>query len=63
MIALARAESPLFVQPPTFRALVDPLSANFEVRFQIYGYSALLANRQPASIGKLSGTGLVAPTF
>ncbi|MGI8707943.1 MAG: phage major capsid protein [Actinomycetota bacterium] len=63
VIALARAESPLFIETPTFRALIDPLSANLTVRFQIYGYSALLANRQPASIGKLSGTGLIAPTF
>jgi len=31
VIALARAESPLFVQPPSFRALIDPLSANLEV--------------------------------
>ncbi len=63
IIALARADSPLFVQPPSFRAMIDPLSASLEIRFQVYGYSALLANRQPASIGKMSGTGLIAPTW
>ncbi|MDQ5874484.1 MAG: phage major capsid protein [Actinomycetota bacterium] len=63
VIALAREESPLFLQSPSFRAMIDPLSANLEVRFQIHGYAALLANRQPASIGKSTGTGWASPTF
>lgn len=63
VIALSREESPLFLNPPAFRAMIDPLSANLEVRFQIHGYAALLANRQPASIGKSTGTGWASPTF
>ncbi len=37
----------------------DVLSGNLQVRWQVWQYGALLANRQPAGTGILSGTGLV----
>jgi hypothetical protein len=63
VIALRRAESILFIPSPSFRVLLDVLSGTLAVRVQAFGYSALLANRQPASIGKLVGTSLGPPSW
>lgn len=63
VVALQASESPLFIEPLSFRVMPDPGSGNLTVRVQVYGYAALLANRQPASIGKLSSTGLVTPAW
>jgi HK97 family phage prohead protease/HK97 family phage major capsid protein len=51
-------ELPLFMRPPSIRAMTEPGSGTLTVRFTGHGYIALLANRKPAAIGKLAGTGL-----
>ncbi len=63
VVALQASESPLFVQPSSFRVFEDVLSANLSERAQVFGYASLLVNRQPASIGKLTGAGLATPTW
>lgn len=45
------------------RALPEILSGTLQIRFQLYAYSALMANRFPPSISIIVGTGLAAPTF
>jgi hypothetical protein len=62
LIALRRAESIPFNQAPSFRVLPEVLSGNLAVRVQAFGYCALLANRQLASIGKVTGTRPAPPT-
>lgn len=62
-IVLQASESVLAQRAPSFAVMPDVLSGTLEVRVQARQYAALLANRQPASIGILSGTGLIAPVF
>lgn len=46
------------------RALPEILSGTLQIRFQLYAYSAFMANRFPPSVSILSGnTGLAAPAF
>lgn len=45
------------------RVLPEVGSGNLTVRLQVYGYLAFTAERYPASISVISGTGLVTPTF
>lgn len=45
------------------RVLPDVGSGTLTVRLQVYGYLAFTAERQPASITLITGTGLTAPTF
>lgn len=45
------------------RALPEVLSNTLQVRLQVYSYIAFTAERQPKSIVKIGGTGLVTPTF
>lgn len=45
------------------RVLPDVGSGNLTTRLQVYGYLAFTAERYPASVAILSGTGLVAPSF
>jgi hypothetical protein len=58
-----RSQSRLFMSQPTFHVMADVLSGNLAVRVQARCYVALLANRQPASISAVTGTGLAAVTF
>lgn len=44
----------------TFR---DVLSGNLQVRFRLFNYWAQILGRRPKAISKITGTGLVAPTF
>jgi HK97 family phage major capsid protein len=45
------------------RVLQETLSGTLTVRLQVYGYIAFSAGRYPASTGKITGAGLVTPTF
>jgi uncharacterized protein len=63
VIALARNEVKLFSDGPVFRMDAQPLGGTLQVRALIFGYAALMADRQPKAVGKLTGTGLIAPTF
>lgn len=51
-------EGPLRVE--VFR---DVLSSTLEVRFRLFSYVASIADRLPAAIGNIEGTGLVVPSF
>lgn len=45
------------------RVLQETLSGTLTVRLQVYGYIAFSAGRYPASTARITGAGLVAPTF
>lgn len=45
------------------RALPEILSGTLQIRFQVYAYSAFTAERFPASISVIGGTGYAIPTF
>jgi len=49
-------------QPAAFQVILDRSSANLQVQLQARSNVAL-PQRQPASIGLLTSTGLVSPTF
>lgn len=55
----------LFLMEGPLRTAVyeDVLSGTLQVRLQVFAYSAFVSGRQPEAIAKISGTGLVAPTF
>lgn len=56
----------LFEQPApgvNVRTYEEVLSGNLQIRFQVWGYFAFLGNRYAKSIGKVTGTGLIAPVF
>ena len=45
------------------RAMQEVLSGTLQVRLQAYNYVAYIANRLPAAVAIIAGTGLVTPTF
>lgn len=45
------------------RVMEQPLSDTLEIRLQVFGYSAFASERYPKGITKISGTGLVTPSF
>lgn len=45
------------------RVLQETLSGTLTARFQCYGYLAFSAGRYPASTARITGVGLVSPTF
>lgn len=53
----------LYESPPRLRVFEEVLSGTLQVRFQLYGYYAAIFGRLPKAIAKVTGTGLVAPTF
>jgi hypothetical protein len=63
IIALALAETPVFIGPIRFEVDRGVLSGNLQVRIYAFAYVALVGARLPASIGKLNGTGLITPVF
>lgn len=63
VLALDSDETYLMTSPVRIEAFIEPASGTLSVRFRAYGYAALLAGRQPGSIGKLLGSGLIAPVF
>jgi hypothetical protein len=52
----------LWESTPRVRVLQEVLSGTLQVRFQLYNYVALIADRRPKAISVISGTGLVAPS-
>jgi hypothetical protein len=54
-------DSYLFESGVKTRVLPDVLSANLTVRFQVYGYAALL-HRFNKSVSAITGTGTIAPS-
>jgi len=48
---------------PKLRVFGEVLSNSLQVRFQAYGYYAIVAGRLPKSISKVQGTGLAEPSF
>ncbi|WP_395659143.1 hypothetical protein [Nocardioides sp.] len=44
------------------RVLTEVLSGTLQVRLQVYNYVAYMANRRPAALSVVSGTGLIPPT-
>ncbi len=63
IIVLRAADSILWESSVRTRTLPDVGSATLTVRLQVYGYVAFTSARYPKSISKISGTGLIAPTF
>jgi len=51
------------VGSPFMLRFEDVKSAELEVKMVVYGYSAFTANRYESANARISGTGLVAPTF
>ncbi len=45
------------------RALPEVLSETLQRRFQVYAYSAFMANRFPPSISEIASSGFAAPIF
>jgi hypothetical protein len=60
---LALGATPLFLGPIQFQVDASAPSNTLQVRIVAWAYAALVGARIPASIGKLTGTGLIAPTF
>lgn len=48
---------------PMMLRFEQPKAAELDVTMVVYGYSAYTANRYPNAFAKISGTGLVTPTF
>jgi hypothetical protein len=42
--------------------LQEVLSGTLQVRFQLYNYVAFIPNRYPASVARINGTGMAAPS-
>lgn len=49
--------------PIRTRILYEVLSGTLQVRIQLYNYFAVALGRYPKSVARLTGSGLVAPTF
>lgn len=64
IIVTARASDHwLFEGALRSRVLSEVLSNTIQVRLQVYSYIAFLPDRYPTSVSKITGTGLVTPTF
>jgi HK97 family phage major capsid protein len=48
---------------PRTKVFEDVGSGTLTVRLQVYGFFMFMANRYPAAISTIGGTGLIAPTF
>jgi HK97 family phage major capsid protein len=53
----------LFESTPQAEAFRSPYAESLGILFRLYSYAGTILNRQTASIAKLSGAGLIAPTF
>jgi HK97 family phage major capsid protein len=53
----------LFESPPQAEAFRETYADSVGVLFRMYGYVGTLLNRHTESLGVMSGTGLVTPTF
>jgi HK97 family phage major capsid protein len=52
----------LFESALRSRTLMEVLSGNLQVRVQIYGYLAVIADRLPGAHSEILGTGMAAPS-
>lgn len=57
------ADMPLMEGPIRTRVMEQVLSGDLAVRLQLFNYSAFASERYAKSIAKISGTGLVTPSF
>jgi hypothetical protein len=48
---------------PQAEVFREPYADSLGVLFRLYAYVGTILNRHPESIGVLSGTGLITPTF
>lgn len=67
-IFLARRSDVILWEPPggmprELRFDDADATGSLEVKLLVYGYSAFTAERYPTAVSRISGTGLVAPTF
>lgn len=62
LIAIVRDQVILYTQPPTIRVLPEIGSNTLTIRLSAFGYCAMVA-RQPAAIGRATGSGLAAPSW
>jgi HK97 family phage major capsid protein len=53
----------LYESPIRTRVMQETLSGTLTVRLQVYGYVAFSAGRYPSSTARITGAGLVTPTF
>lgn len=63
IIAARFSDAWLFEGAVRTRVLPGPGSSTLTTRLQLYRYAAFTAARLPARISKITGTGLIAPTF
>lgn len=64
-IILTRTQDLLLFETPTpvARVFEETLSGTLQVRIQVYGYIAFTSDRYGEASAKITGTGLIAPTF
>jgi hypothetical protein len=53
----------LLESPPKVEVFREPYADSLGVLIRMYAYVATILNRHPESIGVITGTGLVTPTF
>lgn len=64
VILIMKADDLLLLESPVrTRAFPEVLSSTLSVRLQLFSYVGFTAERNPKSIVKLGGTGLISPTF
>lgn len=63
LVVLDPDASPIAVSPPRFAVYPSVGSDTATIRLQTFGYVASFAGRNPSSVAKVVGSGLVAPTF
>jgi hypothetical protein len=63
VLAFNSAEVLLYERPVAFKVYPEIGSSTLTVRFSALGYAALLASRQPTSVGISTGTEWTPPTF
>ena len=53
----------MYAADPVFRISFNPGSATLTARVTAYQYVSAVFSRRPEAIGKISGSGLIAPVF
>jgi hypothetical protein len=56
-------ELPIYTSPPAFRVFFEPGSNTLTARLTATQYVSGLFTRRPEAIGKIAGSGLIAPVF
>lgn len=63
VVAGIKGDAMLFESEPVFETFNSPYANQASVLFRALGYLAAIPNRQDSSLGLLTGTGLILPTF